>query len=259
MKRNTYKACVWIAVLMMLVSLLLLAFVVMKPIILDLVMSRKVAQASKTDELRASLMESYGVTIPELKIDTGISGKKTGGKKANQNVETEKTEPSPADVIALPDDAPEATGVQETPITPEAIGVPEDAPVTEKTDEELQQEIIQRHLNGMIALEEQFQEELRTIAQDTLKEYKSWDKSQKTKSNKIALIKSKYMELANLESDCDRQMKERIGALRDELNSLGYDGRTIAQSFQDYYDDEKAAIIAAYYQEFSNTLVDDKD
>lgn len=122
----------------------------------------------------------------------------------------------------------------------------------EETDTKSDSEhVIQQCVAALYVLESQYMDKLDTIIEETKSEYRELPEEERTRSNKIALVRSKMDVLLTAESQCDNEVELLLQRIQQELDSQGSTSELVSEIRQDYEDSKatwKASCLAALYR-----------
>lgn len=199
------------------------------------------------EENRQLLEEKLGVVIPVTEtnfddvINSGIPAEKLE-TPSQQEQENGKQSSSDGENAAMEQE--NVTGSNK----PETGG--------ETKTESSAQEIIQRYVDELSTVEAKFKNQLADIISETRKEYWHMSKDEQTQANKVALVKTKLTELANMETSCDAEVNALIAAMEKELADINVSAVDAKRSILKYYEDMKSIMIAACYDELNSSNKD---
>lgn len=112
-------------------------------------------------------------------------------------------------------------------------------------------QVIQQCVAALYALESQYMSKLDTIIEETKSEYRALPKEERTRSSKLALVKSKMSVLLTAESQCDSEVELLLQRIQQELDSQGDTSELVSEIRQEYEESKatwKASCLTALYK-----------
>lgn len=118
-------------------------------------------------------------------------------------------------------------------------------------DSQQAQQVINGYIQQLYDLESSYRSQLDELVSQTKTEFWSLPKEEQTKSNKIALVKTKMDLLIAAENQCDADVEAVLGQLEQAVKAAGMDTQLVADIRAQYEDDKatyKAACMTELYK-----------